>query len=184
MGDDWANIDPYCNQTDGICYKNAGLRFADIQDGLSRTVAFTESLRGPCDSPSAGAIPDLQAYAANLGLSGTSSIMSLAAAGEVGDLDAALPSVSSWTGTRLYNWFKIDQSSGAILNGRFPPNCPVPDLCARRLWVTGPRSRHPGGVNVCFCDGSVHFIGEQIDIDVWHALWTREGGEAVSGNAY
>lgn len=28
------------------------------------------------------------------------------------------------------------------------------------------RSRHPGGVNVVFCDGSVHFIGDSIESHV------------------
>jgi len=180
-GTETANIDPFCNPTDGICYTDAKLRFANIKDGLSNTVAFTESLRGPCDSPSASSTPDLQLYAANLGLNGTSIIMATAAAAETGGFGAVQPSVQSWTGTRLFNWFKIDQSSGTVLMGRFTPNSPIPDLCARRLWVNAARSRHPGGVNACFCDGSVQFVQESIDRTTWHALWTRAGGEITSG---
>ena len=38
------------------------------------------------------------------------------------------------------------------------------------------RSRHPGGVNVVFCDGSVHFLGDTIAIDVWQPLgWIGDG---------
>ena len=41
----------------------------------------------------------------------------------------------------------------------------------------GARSRHPGGVNALLCDASVHFYNNDIDIEVWRALSTREGGE-------
>ncbi len=179
-GTSTANIDPYMNVTDGICYKNAELKFSDIRDGLSNTVAFTENLRGPCDSPSADSTPDPQVYAANLGLSGTKSLMATAAAAETSGYSAVEGKVDSWTGTRLFNWFKIDQSSGTVIMARFTPNSPHPDLCSRRLWVNGARSRHNGGVNVCFCDGSVRFISESIAQDTWHAIFTRKGGEIVS----
>jgi prepilin-type N-terminal cleavage/methylation domain-containing protein/prepilin-type processing-associated H-X9-DG protein len=40
----------------------------------------------------------------------------------------------------------------------------------------GARSRHPGGVNTVFCDGSVHFIADNIDIDTWrHLGWIADG---------
>ena len=39
-----------------------------------------------------------------------------------------------------------------------------------------PRSYHPGGVNVAFCDGSVHFIQDGIDITTWRSLgWIADG---------
>jgi prepilin-type N-terminal cleavage/methylation domain-containing protein/prepilin-type processing-associated H-X9-DG protein len=41
------------------------------------------------------------------------------------------------------------------------------------------RSRHTGGVNVVFCDGSTHFIANTIDWTVWQALGTSRGGEVV-----
>ena len=37
------------------------------------------------------------------------------------------------------------------------------------------RSKHPGGVNVSCCDGSVHFLGDTIDLAVWRALSTAAG---------
>jgi prepilin-type N-terminal cleavage/methylation domain-containing protein/prepilin-type processing-associated H-X9-DG protein len=45
-------------------------------------------------------------------------------------------------------------------------------------------SRHPGGVNVLFADGSVHFIKQSISPSVWRALATRSGQEAVDANQY
>ena len=41
------------------------------------------------------------------------------------------------------------------------------------------RSLHLGGVNVLFADGSVHFIANEIDMDIWRALGSIDGGETV-----
>jgi len=38
-------------------------------------------------------------------------------------------------------------------------------------------SRHPGGVNVCFCDGSVSFVSESIGHAVWWSYGSRNGNE-------
>ena len=42
------------------------------------------------------------------------------------------------------------------------------------------RSKHTGGVNALFCDGSARFLGENMDLIVLAALCTRAGGEVVS----
>jgi prepilin-type processing-associated H-X9-DG protein len=39
------------------------------------------------------------------------------------------------------------------------------------------RSWHPGGANVLFGDGSVHFAKNSIDSSTWAAAGTRAGGE-------
>jgi prepilin-type N-terminal cleavage/methylation domain-containing protein/prepilin-type processing-associated H-X9-DG protein len=49
---------------------------------------------------------------------------------------------------------------------------------------TQSRSYHPGGVNACFCDGSVHFIKTSIALTVWQAIGTRGGGEIISSDSY
>jgi prepilin-type processing-associated H-X9-DG protein len=41
-------------------------------------------------------------------------------------------------------------------------------------------SRHPGGVNVAFCDGGVRFVRDAIDLAAWRAMGSRNGGEVVS----
>jgi prepilin-type N-terminal cleavage/methylation domain-containing protein/prepilin-type processing-associated H-X9-DG protein len=41
------------------------------------------------------------------------------------------------------------------------------------------RSRHPGGVNVLFCDASVQFIVNSILPATWRALSTMNGGETI-----
>lgn len=43
-------------------------------------------------------------------------------------------------------------------------------------------SRHPQGINALFGDGSVHSIGNTIDLNIWAAIQTRNGGEVVTGS--
>jgi prepilin-type processing-associated H-X9-DG protein len=47
-----------------------------------------------------------------------------------------------------------------------------------------PNSNHPGGVNLCFCDGSVRFVKDSVGLQTWWALGTRNGGEVVSSDSY
>jgi prepilin-type N-terminal cleavage/methylation domain-containing protein/prepilin-type processing-associated H-X9-DG protein len=44
------------------------------------------------------------------------------------------------------------------------------------------RSYHSGGVNVCFADGSVHFIADNITFSVWQAIGTREANDTVDSS--
>ncbi len=44
------------------------------------------------------------------------------------------------------------------------------------------RSFHTGGVNATNVDGSTRFINDNISLDVWRALATRNGGEVVDSN--
>jgi hypothetical protein len=46
------------------------------------------------------------------------------------------------------------------------------------------RSKHEGGVNASSCDGSVRFFSNSIDLDVWRALSTAYGGEAIESGNY
>ena len=48
-----------------------------------------------------------------------------------------------------------------------------------------PSSWHNGqGVNVLFCDGSVHFIKNTVNLDTWWGLGTMAGGEVISADSY
>jgi prepilin-type N-terminal cleavage/methylation domain-containing protein/prepilin-type processing-associated H-X9-DG protein len=64
----------------------------------------------------------------------------------------------------------INANEGGTANGRWS--------------IATATSGHPGGVNVCFADGSVKFVKDTINLPVWWALGTREGGEVVSADAY
>jgi prepilin-type N-terminal cleavage/methylation domain-containing protein/prepilin-type processing-associated H-X9-DG protein len=73
------------------------------------------------------------------------------------------------------------------------PNSPTPDIMVPMFCVSRPelglpcsdggnvykaaRSRHPGGVNVGFADGSIHFVSNDVQPAVWKALGTMNGAE-------
>jgi len=161
---------------DGICCRDAKIGFSDIRDGATHTLMYTESLRGPCTgSLSADARPDMQVYCI------MPCTIPLAEAAEAGGLEAILSSVTGWTDTRLATWLRGCLPTGPVMNGRFTPNSAIPDFSHKSGRITGPRSRHPGGVNACFCDGSVRFLSDSINRAAWHALWTRNGAEMIGG---
>ena len=89
---------------------------------------------------------------------------------------------------------------GCGFSGRLSPNSSLGDECMSNCrddpargtpvqivpapywgkWANAARSRHPGGVNVCRADGSVHFVMETIDLGLWQDLISIDGGETVS----
>ena len=80
-----------------------------------------------------------------------------------GDLDGETPAlyILGWTG---------DPSSPA------KPNIPEPDGFFHPESIT---SKHSGGVNFLFGDGSVRFITDSINGQTWVKLGTRQGGEVA-----
>jgi len=47
-----------------------------------------------------------------------------------------------------------------------------------------PNSRHPGGVNEAYADGSVRFMKSTVNPVTWWGLGTRAGGEVIDGSSY
>jgi prepilin-type N-terminal cleavage/methylation domain-containing protein/prepilin-type processing-associated H-X9-DG protein len=52
------------------------------------------------------------------------------------------------------------------------------------VYAWGMGSHHPGGLNVLFGDGSVHFIKNSINPYIWYGLHTMRGGEVLSANSF
>jgi prepilin-type N-terminal cleavage/methylation domain-containing protein/prepilin-type processing-associated H-X9-DG protein len=71
-------------------------------------------------------------------------------------------------------------AADVIINGWFidtrDPKMPAV-AGAANAQRTAARSRHPGGVNASFCDGSVTFVSDDIELLVWMAQGTMDGGE-------
>ena len=74
-----------------------------------------------------------------------------------------------WGDAQWINGLNIfDQKYGVNFE---PPN--------PRLRENEIRSDHPGGANGAFCDGSVRFLTENMDLRILEAIITRAGGEIV-----
>jgi prepilin-type processing-associated H-X9-DG protein len=56
------------------------------------------------------------------------------------------------------------------------------NVMCQYAWQFG--SYHAGGANFVFCDGSVHFLTDEIDYPTFAALATPQGGEVVSNSDY
>jgi len=95
-------------------------------------------------------------------------------------------SVNDFRGRYYNNW-----TGESLFSTLLPPNTPTGDIMYQCITAPGApcagstnsgvvkyaRSRHTGGVNACFADGSVRFIPNGIDPTVYSNLGTRAGGE-------
>ena len=73
----------------------------------------------------------------------------------------------------------MQSSSVCVSSGENPP-CQGGYTTSLPM-MNAARSRHPQhGVNTAMCDGSVHFVSNDMDITVWQALSTTTGGELVT----
>jgi prepilin-type processing-associated H-X9-DG protein len=72
--------------------------------------------------------------------------------------------------------------SGGCPNTAIQPPC-IPSSGSQRE-LDAARSYHAGGVNVLFCDGSVKFIKDSINLLTWRGLSTKDGAEVISADAY
>lgn len=55
--------------------------------------------------------------------------------------------------------------------------CRPANAAWRGFWHHLARGYHPGGVNVAMADASTQYFTEDVDLEVWHALGTTDGGE-------
>lgn len=170
--DNGANQIHPINPGNGLCWVGANLRQGDIIDGTSKTIAFAESTRGDGTRVANTApIPDVSRYRA-LSSGGGSNLYALIASG-TGHTD--------WDSRRFTSWLRASIPEGPVMNGFLTPNSSTPDLVVGSSKLTAARSYHSGGVNILMADGSVTFISDSIEVDIYRALWTRAGGEITGG---
>lgn len=160
---------------DGVFYQNSAVTFAKIKDGASNTAAFSESLLGDpyfTGKPQPSVDPQ------------RNYVFSFVA--PLSDAACANTTIYNFTEGRGYTW------AGAVgYNHYFSPNSPRFDCTSNQMigdvdvryagfsWRAA-RSLHAGQVNVALADGSVRGMNETVDPQVWAALSTRAGQEAVA----
>jgi prepilin-type N-terminal cleavage/methylation domain-containing protein/prepilin-type processing-associated H-X9-DG protein len=176
----------------GLTFGGGSINIASITDGTSNTAAFSERVKAIGSNFTATSAP----------FDGMRPTASLATPPAVPNnqestpqayykICSATPPVPVGQNQDAAN-FADDNISGAMwVSGQpaltrythvMPPNT---WSCRSGLQIAHvANSRHPGGVNVMFCDGSVKFIKSSISISTWWALGSRAGGEVISADQY
>lgn len=160
---------------DGIFRAKTRGRVSEIRDGLSNTVAFSESILGVGPTATGPAPGSSQTVYANVNPPLTPAA-------------CAAPTVWNSQQPRGYLW-ATGEIRCASYNHYYPPNAPQYDCIANivkpgpenftAVGFKGARSYHTGGVNALLADGSVRFFSNDIDPAVWSAMSTRAGGEII-----
>jgi prepilin-type N-terminal cleavage/methylation domain-containing protein/prepilin-type processing-associated H-X9-DG protein len=150
------------------------VRLLDITDGTSTTAMYAEVANGLYDDTlpaskiadcfTAGSVPSGSLTAARNALLA----MNWQTAGIV---------EGNWR-YRGYPWSEGSSWRGWY-NHLLPPNSPC--WWPGDWWgmVSPASSYHTHGVNICMCDGSVKFVSDNIDVNVWTAAGSRNGGEPL-----
>jgi prepilin-type processing-associated H-X9-DG protein len=157
------------------------VRLASITDGLSNTEFMSEILQGANDDlrgtiwvENGGAGSYMTRFTPN----GMLDILQQGLAGSNFD------NVAGFGGSANYAAGTSPPGPASLCDSQ-----PVQQLAC---WTQGSegkeyvasRSRHPGGVNTLFGDGSVHFMKSSISPQTWVALGTINGGEVISSDSY
>lgn len=155
--------------TDGMFFVNSATRVSQITDGASKTASFSESILG--DPQTNNHDPQTE-YKFSF----------LAPVSEPMCRGTVQWNVSD---PRGFAWANGEFRT-ALYNHRMTPNSTTPDCMGVQIggtaqtrytpygWRTA-RSRHPGGANVALADGSLRFVGDEIDPVVWEAMSTTAG---------
>lgn len=140
----------------------------NVTDGLSNTAAFSESVYGNGLAALSAAPNPRDPLILATDISGS------------GMDPATCAATTTVTGQRGDRWINGGYLSTAY-NHFALPNSTTPDCLntANNYGLKTARSRHPGGVNVLLCDGSVHFVSNNVALSTWQGLATRMGGEIL-----
>jgi prepilin-type N-terminal cleavage/methylation domain-containing protein/prepilin-type processing-associated H-X9-DG protein len=170
----------------GVFNRTVVVRIADILDGTSNVIAVSEIINAPTGegltSPGgrAGVREGNGIAGGNAAPWSVSSGITKANVDAWGTAAAAITTINgNVVGER---WFR-GQSARTLFNTLLTPNSQWPNTtfhCAGCNYdgpgLHGARSRHTGGVHALLVDGSVRFVGENVDWAVWQAAGARADG--------
>jgi len=155
-------------RADGVFYLTSNVRFRDLLDGTTATVAFSERTLGN-GMALATPTPYDGLYILELGKNVDVSVANCATQGTGG-----------WYSQRSGKWI-LGNYGNTLYNHFYTPNSTNWDCMnqAQQKGFLAARSYHPGGVQVLLCDGSVRLTADQVDAALWHGMATRAGREIV-----
>ncbi|MDR2172161.1 MAG: DUF1559 domain-containing protein [Planctomycetaceae bacterium] len=183
---------------DGLFYYNSATNINSISDGTSNTTIISETRLGDNSaSPTTGDAPIMRrvanvggvevgsvkiyspiaASSQQPGTKGGASIFSLDLSAS-GGIKEHTDLCNEWNAMRGASWL-WGYPLYSSFNCYYTPNHVLPDILFHGVGIFGARSFHVNGVNAGRVDGSVHFISNTINIDVWHASGTISGGETT-----
>ncbi len=183
----------FTGQPNGPFFENSRTSPADFTDGLSNTVAISETVRSQQSSTFVNDPLNVFLITGNNSTSGAA----ITSDADYVSLCLSLPATTTqFQATKGVRWY-YGAPGHSMYNHRRPPDDKQPD-CRGGLphsirtdpiwsWLSlniAARSRHAGGVNSLMADGSVKFMKDTINVGTWQALGTRNGSEVISADAY
>ncbi len=155
---------------DGVFYRGSNVRVADVDDGTSQTIAFSERTLGPGVAPTTSPPTPVEPF-----------VLELTSGNDVSDAMCGAPANGGWYAARSAKWI-LGNYGNALYNHYHRPNAAEWDCMniQQQKGFMSARSNHPGGVDAMFLDGHVTFVADQIDLAVWRGLATRAGEEVLS----
>ena len=168
--------------SDGIFYTNSQTGPKDVRDGSANTVLMSESILGDIGNKTTKRYNFKTDYMYANAVPLTDAVCRTPFQYNISNLRGF-----SWANgefrTTLYNHYYAPNAQRYDCIGTYL-NPPVDKRAALLYtaygWRTA-RSHHRGGVNTLFADGSVHFIGDKIDLTVWRGMGTHRSGEPNPG---
>jgi prepilin-type N-terminal cleavage/methylation domain-containing protein/prepilin-type processing-associated H-X9-DG protein len=164
----------------GVFAYVSSTRLADIADGTSNTVMFAEVKRGAFPNNN-----EIDIIVVQPNLWGTGSPVTNANNLTPPAVCNKLPGYKQLTYTGLQ--YQRGTLLASLYTHTVAPNSKKRDCVSfptLELAHLASRSYHSGGVNVALCDGSVRFVKDSLQLDVWKALGTRAGGETIDSAGY
>jgi prepilin-type processing-associated H-X9-DG protein len=163
---------------------------ASVTDGTSNTSMWSEMLTPPGSLAVAGTGKNAENrayFAAPTNITPTQAGVLSFLAG-CGGVATGTPALSSVMGYQWWSSFpgyvNNNYNHVGTPNSRQCQNNPIDAWGMDVYGTASPNSFHPGGVNVSFADGSVHFVKDTVSPLSWWALGTRASGEVLSSDSY
>jgi prepilin-type N-terminal cleavage/methylation domain-containing protein/prepilin-type processing-associated H-X9-DG protein len=153
---------------------NKGITFAAFTDGLSNSLLMSECLQGSG--------MDLRGYVWT-SLPGAGGFYTRFAPNGFTDF-YQLPVPTQQAGWPANGIANADITDENFCNPEPTVGMPCLVVSTFAYAFGAARSRHPGGVNTLFADGSVRFIKNSINGGTWISLGSIAGGEVISSDSY